>query len=1018
MSHTLQDILSIYKDTEGVGYNKKPHELEVKFGTQHIDRISYIDYNNVMQKLASCGFKCLNKIGTTQLKIMFDNNDYNIDSHLRVELLSKSAIKIYCKTNKLDGIDDIQFIIKQNARDKNGIEIEAIDKKEFNLRYTYKYEEQLSKESDNISNIIEHISNIKKVFRYIHRLSFTKDGCPLRIDLSRIKTNKQSSGRLITTTDIQSCGLFNNPEIFEIEIEVIDYNDSMLFKTIKSTVKLILSALQQTNYPISYPEQNNVYKDYLHLIGYKNSKTTAKQFIGPSSFTLQYDNLTEDSPINILHDYTVTDKADGMRKLLYIHASKKIYLINTNMKVEFTGCVVKTDKFINTILDGEHILHNKEGNFINLFAAFDIYFLDGKNIRGKIFIDEGTTLKENMRLYLLMNLIKHLDITKVGGGDSVISIRNKKFYSISDGVSIFDACKQVFDNVYDYNTDGLIFTPKLIPVGSNDGKTESALQKVTWKYSFKWKPPEYNTNDFLISTKKDTFNKDIITYKFDSGTNMQKTNLNQYKHLILRVGYDQSIHGYLNPCQTILDEKWVEDSEHKKYKPVPFYPTEPYDNNAHKCEILLQQNSEGHYVMKTLEGDVFEDNMIVEFKYDNGWKPLRVRYDKTEQYRRGDNNYGNAYHVANSNWHSIHNPITEDMLKTGINIPSINNTIYYNPSLNKTSTRDLRNFHNQGVKKRLLNIVSKEKNILIDLAVGKGGDIQKWHSEKLDFVLGIDNSLDNIVNSIDGACARYLNIKKKYKYLPRALFLKGNSSRNIKNGDAFDNQKNKSIIRALFGSGGKESLDKAVARQYGKALSGFDITSCQFALHYFFENKDILHGFLRNVAECTKIGGYFIGTCYDGEKVFNMLQDKKQGQTISIHKKEKKIWELTKRYNKDYFLPDSTSLGYSIDVFQESINQSLREYLVNFPFLKKIMQLYGFKLVDDISIKGMGSFESLWTDQILSDEEKIISFLNNYFIFQKVVDVDIANIAKVAFNEYSEKQKAVKIKRIRLVKKI
>ena len=79
MSHTLQDILSIYKDTEGVGYNKKPHELEVKFGTQHIDRISYIDYNNVMQKLASCGFKCLNKIGTTQLKIMFDNNDYNID---------------------------------------------------------------------------------------------------------------------------------------------------------------------------------------------------------------------------------------------------------------------------------------------------------------------------------------------------------------------------------------------------------------------------------------------------------------------------------------------------------------------------------------------------------------------------------------------------------------------------------------------------------------------------------------------------------------------------------------------------------------------------------------------------------------------------------------------------------------------------------------------------------------------------------------------------------------------------
>ncbi len=119
----------------------------------------------------------------------------------------------------------------------------------------------------------------------------------------------------------------------------------------------------------------------MHLIGYKDSKITTKQFIGPSAYTLQCNNLSEDSFINILQNYTVTDKADGIRKLLYIHSSKKIYLINTNMKVEFTGCVVKTDKFINTVLDGEHILHNKEGNFINLFAVFDIYFLDGKNVR-------------------------------------------------------------------------------------------------------------------------------------------------------------------------------------------------------------------------------------------------------------------------------------------------------------------------------------------------------------------------------------------------------------------------------------------------------------------------------------------------------------------------------------------------------------------------------------------------------------------------------------------------------------
>ena len=42
---------------------------------------------------------------------------------------------------------------------------------------------------------------------------------------------------------------------------------------------------------------------------------------------------------NLRNNYTVTDKADGDRKLLYIHESGKIYLITTNMKIEFTGTI-------------------------------------------------------------------------------------------------------------------------------------------------------------------------------------------------------------------------------------------------------------------------------------------------------------------------------------------------------------------------------------------------------------------------------------------------------------------------------------------------------------------------------------------------------------------------------------------------------------------------------------------------------------------------------------------------------
>ena len=33
----------------------------------------------------------------------------------------------------------------------------------------------------------------------------------------------------------------------------------------------------------------------------------------------------------------------------------------------------------------------------------------------------------------------------------------------------------------------------------------------------------------------------------------------------------------------------------------------------------------------------------------------------------------------------------------------------------------------------------------------------------------------------------------------------------------------------------------------------FQIRSCQFALHYFFESETSLHSFLRNLSECTKV---------------------------------------------------------------------------------------------------------------------------------------------------------------------
>jgi hypothetical protein len=109
-----------------------------------------------------------------------------------------------------------------------------------------------------------------------------------------------------------------------------------------------------------------------------------------------------------------------------------------------------------------------------------------------------------------------------------------------------------------------------------------------------------------------------------------------------------------------------------------------------------------------------------------------------------------------------------------------------------------------------------------------------------------------------------LNMKKRTKKLPRALFVTGTSSSNIRNGDAFaiSTEKEKEIAKAVFGSGkhDREYLGEAVYPNYGIAKDGFNISSVQFAIHHFFENKTTLNSFMRNLSECTKVGGHVIGT--------------------------------------------------------------------------------------------------------------------------------------------------------------
>jgi hypothetical protein len=208
-----------------------------------------------------------------------------------------------------------------------------------------------------------------------------------------------------------------------------------------------------------------------------------------------------------------------------------------------------------------------------------------------------------------------------------------------------------------------------------------------------------------------------------------------------------------------------------------------------------------------------------------------------------------------------------------------------------------------------------------------------------------------------------------------------------------------------------------VYREYGKAENGFNVSSCQFAIHYMFETRANVCNFLRNVCECTEVGGYFIGTTYDGATMFDALKPYEVGDGIAVLHKDKRVWQVTKAYTATEFPDDETCVGYAIDVYQESINKTFREYLVNFNYLKRLMANFGFEVVQrddaakDLGLPdGTGMFEQLHAQMMarlkqtpalasdlgdapdMRDYERRISFYNRYFVFKKVRSIDNAEL--------------------------
>ena len=406
----------------------------------------------------------------------------------------------------------------------------------------------------------------------------------------------------------------------------------------------------------------------------------------------------------------------------------------------------------------------------------------------------------------------------------------------------------------------------------------------------------------------------------------------------------------------------------------------PYVKKRELAYIPVKNNA-----IFTESKQIIKDGMIVEFSYDDRmdegfcWKPLRVRNNLTP----------NDYITAVNVWRTIHNPITTNMIKSGI-VDTNENEVYYfnNINRNKLSTKPMADFHSF-IKKKLISKYSKKGDKLIDFACGKGGDINHWIDSNIEYVVGLDVNRDNLDNLNNGLCNRVLNMKdKKNKIYNNIIAIWADSSKLLSNSSAGKDDLNKYYLDIVYANTALEDIKSPkLTNFYGMGNNGFDICSSQFSFHYFFENDVKLDIFFKNVSESIKKGGKFVGTCLDGKKVFNLLKD---NTDISVYDDDKLLWKINKVYKNTELYDDVRSVGLAIDVYVESIGNTTTEWLVNFDYLKVKCTDYNLRL------KEVKNFEQYYNDLAklktkygdshkMNDKLKQYSFLNTTFIFESLI---------------------------------